>query len=205
MPARAAEVLAARLRGLANAGGGGGGGSFVGGSNPPSLASDEEHFPSLGGSSLNTAGPSQPNVQRFGAPPGFNADGEATARSVARDVSIGGGGFERVVSKRGKGRWSAADGGLATSAFNPPPSRQVSKKAQAKTEEDASVAKEAADAEVAARSDALVARVRRTLDAKGGSFNSFASLSSQFKSGQCSGASYVAKLCLLYTSDAADE
>ena len=198
MPARAAEVLAARLRGLANAGGGVGSGSFVGGSNPPSLASDEEHFPSLGGSSLNNApGPSRPNVQRFNAaPPGFNADGEATARPAARDVSIGSG-FERVVSKRGKGRWSAADGGLAMSSAAPtaaPPPPRSSKKAQAKTEEDASLAKEAADAEVAARSDALVARVRRTLDAKGGSFNSFASLSSQFKSGQCSGASYVAKL-----------
>ena len=75
----------------------------------------------------------------------------------------------------------------------PTPSRP-SKKAQAKAEEDATAKKEAGASEVAARSDELVARVRRTLDAKGGSFDSFASLSSQFKSGQCSASSYVAKL-----------
>ena len=193
MPARAAEVLAARLRGLGAAGtaaggGGSGSGSFAAasGSAPSSLASDEDNFPSLG--------PPQRNVA---APPGFNADGEPTARPPpARDVSIGTSKFERVgKAPKGKGRWSAADGGLAVSAPTsaPPPSRP-SKKAQVKAEEDATAKKEAGASEVAARSDELVARVRRTLDAKGGSFDSFASLSSQFKSGQCSASSYVAKL-----------
>lgn len=202
MPARAAEVLAARLRGL-GAGDGGARGSNAPSNarsgwsgSAPSLASDEEHFPSLtGGGSSRSAGPTRPaDSNSFAAPPGFNADGEATAPFAAppaRDVSIGG--FERVVSKRGKGRWSAADGGLAVSASAPVVNSRPSKKAQAKAEEDVA-AKEAAASEVAARSDALVARVRRTLDAKGGSFNSFASLSSQFKNGQCSASSYVAKL-----------
>ena len=193
MPRAPREVLAARLQGPGDAGAAGAAvrvGSFgPAGSAPPSLASDEEHFPSL------PAGPTRP-ANSFAAPPGFNADGEATAPFAAppaRDVSIGG--FERVVSKRGKGRWSAADGGLAASAptSTPTPSRP-SKKAQAKAEEDAAAKEAAAASEVAARSDALVARVRRTLDAKGGSFNSFASLSSQFKNGQCSASSYVAKL-----------
>ena len=56
---------------------------------------------------------------------------------------------------------------------------------------------EAAAADVAARSDALVTRVRQILDANakpGATFNAFAALSSQFKNGQCAAPSYVAKL-----------
>ena len=85
VPARAAEVLAARLRGLANAGARRrvGGGSFVGGSEPSSLASDEEHFHEPRRVVVKHRGSARPNAQRFAAPPGFNADGEATAPSAA--------------------------------------------------------------------------------------------------------------------------
>ena len=205
VPTRAAEVLAARLRGLsssdtsfaaasrqASIGGGAMASATI---RAPSLAATHDNFPSLGGGSARAPAPA---AGGFGAPPGFAQDGETVAQPKpppAKQVTIGGG-FKQV-GKKAKGQWSMGGGSHASApAPAPAPNQPPSKKAQVKAQADER-AVEAAAADVAARSDALVTRVRQILDANakpGATFNAFAALSSQFKNGQCAAPSYVAKL-----------
>ena len=205
VPTRAAEVLAARLRGLSSSdtsfaaasrqASSGGGAMASATIRAPSLAATHDNFPSLGGGSARAPAPA---AGGFGAPPGFAQDGEAVAQPKpppAKQVTIGGG-FKQV-GKKAKGQWSMGGGSHASaSAPTPAPHQPPSKKAQLKTQADER-AVEAAAADIAARSDALVTRVRQILDANakpGATFNAFAALSSQFKNGQCTAPSYVAKL-----------
>ena len=205
VPTRAAEVLAARLRGLSSSdtsfaaasrqASSGGGAMASATIRAPSLAATHDNFPSLGGGSARAPAAA---AGGFGAPPGFAQDGETVAQPKpppAKQVTIGGG-FKQV-GKKAKGQWSMGGGSHASApAPTPAPNQPPSKKAQLKAQADER-AVEAAAADVAARSDALVTRVRQILDANakpGATFNAFAALSSQFKNGQCAAPSYVAKL-----------